>query len=97
ERDHSIFAGLDLRFGPLEKADYVVCSGLFDDGKETPDDYRPRLETMLKRKLRSGARPIRAACWRSATRCARTWPVRTPSASIAYSSPPASTPKNWAA
>ncbi len=51
ERDHSIFAGLDLRFAPLEKADYVVCSGLFDDEKETPDDYRPRLETMLKRKL----------------------------------------------
>jgi len=51
ERDHSIFAGLDLRFAPLESADYVVCSGLFDDEKETPDDYRERLAAMLKRKL----------------------------------------------
>jgi HAD superfamily hydrolase (TIGR01459 family) len=51
ERDHSIFAGLDLRFAPLDRADYVVCSGLFDDEKETPDDYRDRLATMLERKL----------------------------------------------
>ena len=29
ERDHSIFAGLDVKFAPLERADYVVC-------------YRPR-------------------------------------------------------
>ncbi len=29
----------------------VVCSGLDDDDIETPDDYRARLETMLKRKL----------------------------------------------
>ena len=27
----SIFAGLDVAFAPLETADYVVCSGLFDD------------------------------------------------------------------
>ena len=30
---------------------YVVCSGLDDDDVETPDDYRARLETMLKREL----------------------------------------------
>ncbi len=51
ERDRSIFAGLNLRFAPLESADYVVCSGLVDDENETPDDYRGRLETMLERKL----------------------------------------------
>jgi len=51
ERDRSIFAGLDVRFAPIESADYVVCSGLVDDEKETPDDYRARLETMLRRKL----------------------------------------------
>jgi len=51
ERDHSIFAGLDLRFAPLENADYVVCSGLFDDETEKPDDYRERLSAMLARKL----------------------------------------------
>lgn len=51
ERDHSIFAGLHVTFAPLESADYVVCSGLDDDENETPEHYRPRLETMLKRKL----------------------------------------------
>ncbi len=49
ERDRSIFTGLDVRFAPLESADYVVCSGLEDDEVETPEDYRGRLETMLKR------------------------------------------------
>ena len=51
ERDRSIFTGLDVRFAPLESADYVVCSGLDDDEVETPDDYRARLEIMLERKL----------------------------------------------
>jgi HAD superfamily hydrolase (TIGR01459 family) len=51
ERDNSIFTGLNVRFAPLESADYVICSGLDDDDVETPDDYRGRLETMLKRKL----------------------------------------------
>jgi HAD superfamily hydrolase (TIGR01459 family) len=51
ERDNSIFTGLNVRFAPLENADYVVCSGLDDDDVETPDDYRGRLESMLKRRL----------------------------------------------
>ena len=153
ERDRSIFAGLNLRFAPLESADYVVCSGLVDDEKETPDDYRGRLQTMLKRKLfmvcgnpdivvergdrlvycagaiadiyagmggevlyagkpyrpiydmalakaetsSSAARRNCAGCWRSAIRCAPILPARMPSASIACSSPPGSTPRNWAA
>ncbi len=50
ERDRPIFAGLDVRFAPLAEADYVVCSGLFDDEAEKPDDYRPRLEQMLARR-----------------------------------------------
>jgi HAD superfamily hydrolase (TIGR01459 family) len=51
ERDRSIFTGLNVRFALLDSADYVVCSGLDDDDVETPDDYRGRLETMLKRHL----------------------------------------------
>lgn len=51
ERDRSIFTGLDVRFASPETADYVVCSGLKDDESETPDDYRPLLESMLARKL----------------------------------------------
>jgi HAD superfamily hydrolase (TIGR01459 family) len=51
ERDRSIFTGVDMRLAPLERADYVVCSGLDNDDVETPQDYRARLETMLARKL----------------------------------------------
>ncbi len=40
ERDLPIFEGLDIQFAPLEAADYVVCSGLFDDAVETPENYR---------------------------------------------------------
>jgi HAD superfamily hydrolase (TIGR01459 family) len=51
ERDHSIFANLDVSFAPLESADYVVCSGLFDDTVETPDNYRDMLKAMRARAL----------------------------------------------
>ena len=51
ERDRSIFTGVDVRLAPLERADYVVCSGLDNDDVETPEHYRARLETMLARKL----------------------------------------------
>jgi HAD superfamily hydrolase (TIGR01459 family) len=51
QRDAEIFTGLDVHFAPLERADYVVCSGLDDDDTETPDDYRARLSVMLARKL----------------------------------------------
>ncbi|HSP50069.1 MAG TPA: TIGR01459 family HAD-type hydrolase [Pseudolabrys sp.] len=51
ERDRSIFTGVDVRLAPLERTDYVVCSGLDNDDVETPQDYRARLETMLARKL----------------------------------------------
>jgi HAD superfamily hydrolase (TIGR01459 family) len=51
ERDHSIFTGLDVSFAPIESADYVVCSGLFDDTIETPDNYRDILAAMHARSL----------------------------------------------
>jgi HAD superfamily hydrolase (TIGR01459 family) len=51
ERDRSIFTGLDVTFAPAETADYVVCSGLFDDTSETPDDYRAMLGVMRARSL----------------------------------------------
>src|SRR5205085_6998705 len=35
ERDRPIFAELDVSFAPVESADYVVCSGLFNDEVET--------------------------------------------------------------
>jgi HAD superfamily hydrolase (TIGR01459 family) len=51
ERDKPIFAGLDIAFAPLEAADYVVCSGLFDDTSETPENYRELLAAIRARSL----------------------------------------------
>jgi HAD superfamily hydrolase (TIGR01459 family) len=50
-RDSSIFAGLDVVFAPAETADYVVCSGLFDDTVETPQNYRELLAALRARGL----------------------------------------------
>lgn len=51
KRDLSIFEGLDVTLAGVESADYVICSGLFDEDTETPDDYRGLLGHMLARKL----------------------------------------------
>ena len=51
ERDLPIFEGLDVRMAPVERADFAVCSGLFDDTVETPQDYQDLIETMRKRRL----------------------------------------------
>jgi HAD superfamily hydrolase (TIGR01459 family) len=51
ERDLSIFGGLNVRFAPAETADYVVCSGLFDDTTETPESYRDLLAALHARSL----------------------------------------------
>jgi HAD superfamily hydrolase (TIGR01459 family) len=51
QRDLSIFNGLGVSFAPLESADYVVCSGLFDDTTETPESYRDMLAAMRARSL----------------------------------------------
>ncbi len=51
QRDLSIFTGLDVTFAPLDSADYVVCSGLFDDTTETPESYRGMLAAMRVRSL----------------------------------------------
>ncbi len=50
-RDMPIYSGLDVRFGSIEEADYVVCSGFDNDETETAEDYRGRLQAMLKRDL----------------------------------------------
>src|SRR5215831_1621478 len=51
ERDHSIFDGLPVKFGALEAADYCVCTGLYEDERETPDDYADILARLRARKL----------------------------------------------
>ena len=51
ERDHAIFEGLEVEFGDLDRADYVVCSGFHDDDHETVEDYRHVLQRMRERDL----------------------------------------------
>src|SRR5260370_25511275 len=51
ERDSSIHRGLDAVIGPLEQADYIICTGLFDDETESAEDYRAMMLQALERKL----------------------------------------------
>jgi HAD superfamily hydrolase (TIGR01459 family) len=51
KRDLTIFDGLNIQPVTVENADYVLCTGLFNDEIETPDDYQPLLQNMLERGL----------------------------------------------
>lgn len=51
ERDLPVFEGLDAPLTSLKDADYVVCTGLFDDDNDTPSDYAQSLQLMAERKL----------------------------------------------
>jgi len=51
ERDSSIHRGLDAVMAPLEQADYIICTGLFDDETETPEDYRAMMLQAREHKL----------------------------------------------
>jgi HAD superfamily hydrolase (TIGR01459 family) len=51
QRDLPTFTELGIKFAPAESADYVVCTGLFDDENETPEDYRPLLTRLRARNL----------------------------------------------
>jgi HAD superfamily hydrolase (TIGR01459 family) len=51
KRDLGLFDGLDLRLASPETADYVVCTGLFDDDVETLDNYRDLLDQLHARNL----------------------------------------------
>jgi HAD superfamily hydrolase (TIGR01459 family) len=51
ERDRPIFEGLDVTLGSVEDSELIVCSGLFDDETETPEDYAALLSALAARKL----------------------------------------------
>ena len=51
ERDRGIFAGLPVYFDEADEADLVVCTGLFDDDTESPEDYRKLLTELSRQKL----------------------------------------------
>ena len=49
--DKSLFEDLDIRFADWQTADLVVCTGLYDDLNETPDDYTQLLKDLKQREL----------------------------------------------
>lgn len=51
DRDLSLFDGLDVELCEEFEAAAVVCTGLFDDENETPDDYVELLQRLKSRNL----------------------------------------------
>lgn len=51
ERDNPMFRNLDVTFASLDKADYIVCTGPFDDEVETAEDYREMMLQAREHKL----------------------------------------------
>lgn len=51
ERDRPLFDGMNVAFAEVESADYLVCTGLYHDENEKPEDYRAVLEKARERNL----------------------------------------------
>lgn len=51
ERDRPLIEGIDIVRTRIEQADLVLCSGLYDDETETPEDYRAMLAEAAARRL----------------------------------------------
>ncbi|MCO5072638.1 MAG: TIGR01459 family HAD-type hydrolase [Rhizobiaceae bacterium] len=51
ERDLTLYEGLDIEVVEEFEASGVVCTGLFDDTNETPDDYAEMLQRLRARDL----------------------------------------------
>jgi HAD superfamily hydrolase (TIGR01450 family) len=51
DRDTNLYDGLDVELVEEFEASGVVCTGLFDDEVETPDDYRDMLARLRARNL----------------------------------------------
>lgn len=51
DRDQSLYDGLDVEMAEERDAASVVCTGLFDDENETPEDYCEMLQRLRARNL----------------------------------------------
>src|ERR1700693_4971512 len=51
ERHNSLYRGLDAVQAPLEQADYIICTGLFDEETESAEDYRRMMLQARERNL----------------------------------------------
>ena len=50
-RDRGLFEGFALDFADALVAEVIVCSGLFDDSKETPQDYAELFAGLVARRV----------------------------------------------
>lgn len=50
ERDDALYEELDMNFSDLDEAEFISCTGLFEDD-ETPEDYEDLLKDALAREL----------------------------------------------
>ncbi len=48
-RDAGVYEGLPVDLQPRDKSQVILCTGLFDDTTETPDDYREVFEESIAR------------------------------------------------
>ena len=51
ERDHDLFKGLEKNKKNLEDSDFILCTGLFDDQKNSLEYYKDLLEKYIKLKM----------------------------------------------
>ena len=51
DRDHALIEGIDLELVNLARAEYVLCTGLYDDETETPEDYTSLLGKMVEKQI----------------------------------------------
>ena len=51
DRDRGVFEGLNAKTVSVEEAELILCTGLLDDTKETPDDYASLLSKFKTRNL----------------------------------------------
>ena len=51
DKDDTLFNAAGAQFVPIEDAGFILCTGLFDDISETPEDYREMLSLAAARGL----------------------------------------------
>lgn len=51
DKDDALYEGLKIDFAPIGRAGFIVCTGLVDDSRETPEDYADLLAGAAAKKL----------------------------------------------
>ncbi|MBL4759153.1 MAG: TIGR01459 family HAD-type hydrolase [Rhizobiales bacterium] len=49
ERDNGVYAGLSVNLCERQESEVILCTGLFEDAAETPEDYREIFENCITR------------------------------------------------